>query len=205
MNQRHKGHIVVLSGPSGVGKSTVIAALKRERPNLALAVSYTSRSSRDGEEEGVHYYFISKEEFEEMIRAGAFLEYTCYQGHYYGTSRQEIDSLHAAGKDVLLDIEVEGAANVRKSYEDAIEIFMMPPSFEELSRRLHARNSESEEVIQGRLKRAREELKCIKDYDYLVINDKVEAAAKEVLSILASADCTVKARCGIAEKMLQEN
>lgn len=205
MNQTHKGHIVVLSGPSGVGKSTVVTALKRERPNLALSVSHTSRGPRAGEEEGVHYHFVTEEKFEEMIQKGAFLEYTRYQGHYYGTSIQEIHSLQAAGKDVLLDIEVEGAANVRKCFKDAVEIFVMPPSFEELSRRLHSRNSEPEEVIQGRLNRAKEEFRCIPDYDYLVINDKVENAAKEVLSILVAADCTVKVRRSVAEKMLQED
>lgn len=202
-NPKHKGHIVVLSGPSGVGKSTVISALKRERPNLVLSVSHTSREPRVGEENGVSYHFVSDETFEQMIRDNAFLEYTRYQGHYYGTSFQAIDGLLEAGKDALLDIEVEGAANVRQCYPDAIEIFILPPSFEELSRRLHARGTDSEEVIQGRLRRAHEEFQCIPSYDYLVVNDKVDVAAKEIISILNAADCTVKARADVAEKMMK--
>lgn len=199
----HKGHIIVLSGPSGAGKSTVIAALKRERPNLAFSVSHTARKPRTGEEDGIHYHFVSREAFEEMVRNNRFLEYTCYQDHYYGTSFQEVNALLEQGKDVLLDIEVEGAANVRKNCPEAIEIFIMPPSFEELSRRLHARHSEDEAVIQGRLARAKEEFKCIPDYDYLVVNDKVERAAKEILAILTAADCTVAQRRELVAKMLE--
>lgn len=202
-NPKQKGHIVVLSGPSGVGKSTVITAVKRERPNLALSVSHTSRDPRVGEENGVNYHFVSDARFEQMIREDAFLEYTRYQGHYYGTSFQAIDELLEANKDVLLDIEVEGAANVRQCYPEAIEIFILPPSFEELSRRLHARGTDSEEVIQGRLRRAHEEFQCIPHYDYLVVNDNVEVAVKEILAILTAADCTVKARRDVAEKMMK--
>lgn len=189
-----RGQIIVVSGPSGAGKSTVIAEVRTRRANLTFSISYTTRQPRQGEENHVHYHFVDRETFRQMIEEGAFLEYASYQGNYYGTARADVEALVGDGYDVLLDIEVQGGATVRRLCPEATLIFVVPPSFGELSRRLHGRQSESEEVIQGRLNRAREEYREIPNYDYLVINDKISEAADEVLSILKAQDCRVSAR-----------
>lgn len=185
------GHLVVISGPSGVGKSTVIAEVMHQRDNLVFSVSYTTRPPRAGEEDGVNYHFVDKAEFERMIRDGELLEYTQYAENYYGTSLADIQKFASQGLDVLLDIEVEGASNVKRKADNAVLIFVAPPSFEELSRRLHGRRTENEEVVRARLERAQEELKEIPNYDYLVVNDSVIRAASDIISILNAEDCRV--------------
>ena len=189
-----KGQLVVISGPSGVGKSTVIAEVRRERKTLTFSVSYTTRLPRQGEEDHVHYHFVDRAEFEQMIAENKFLEYATYENNYYGTAKRYVEQLTEAGYDVLLDIDVQGGASVRSVRPDAVSIFVIPPSFGELSRRLYGRKSESTEVIQGRLRRAREEYKEIPNYDYLVVNDQVPKAAGEILAILKAQDCRVSAR-----------
>ena len=184
----------MLSGPSGVGKSTVIAELFAQRSNIYFSVSYTTRQPRVGEQDGVNYNFVSREEFERMIADDELLEYAEYVDNYYGTSMKLIQEKLDAGIDVLLDIEVQGAAKVRARCPDALFIFIIPPSFEELSRRLHRRNTDSEEVIAGRLAKARQEFREIPKYDYLVINDKVANAVHEIEAILTAAECRVSSR-----------
>jgi len=197
--KKTKGQLIVLSGPSGAGKSTVIAELLGQRPGLHFSVSFTTRSPRVGEVDGVNYNFIDRETFEQMIANNELLEYAEYVNNYYGTSLKVIREKLEKGIDVLLDIEVKGAAKVRQSCPDALLIFMIPPSFAELSRRLHSRNTDSEEVIHGRLEKARQEYKEIPNYDYLVINDKVGNAVAEIEAILIAAECRFKNRKNIIE------
>ena len=150
-----------------------------------------------GEQDGVNYNFVDRTEFERMIAANELLEYAEYVNNYYGTSLKAIQQKLESGVDVLLDIEVQGAAKVRARCPDALFIFIIPPSFEELSRRLHRRNTDSEDVIAGRLEKARVELKEIPGYDYLVINDKVSGAVAEIEAILTAAECRVENRKSI--------
>ena len=195
--KKEKGQLIVLSGPSGVGKSTVIAELLSQRDNIYFSVSYTTRQPRVGEQDGVNYCFVSRGEFEGMITRNALLEYAEYVNNYYGTSLKAIQERLDAGIDVLLDIEVQGAAKVKARCPEAIFIFIIPPSFEELSRRLHRRNTDSEDVIAGRLEKAKVEFREIPHYDYLVINDKVADAVGEIEAILTAAECRVENRKGI--------
>ena len=197
--KKTRGQLIVLSGPSGVGKSTLIAELLGERKDIYFSVSFTTRSPRVGEADGVNYNFVSREEFERMIAADELLEYAQYVGNYYGTSLKVIQDKLAAGIDVLLDIEVQGAAKVRSKCPEAVLIFIIPPSFEELSRRLHGRATDNEDVIAGRLQKAREEYQQIPNYDYLVVNDKVSTAAAEIISILTAEDCRTRNRLSLVE------
>ena len=195
--KKDRGQLIVWSGPSGVGKSTVIAELLSQRDNIYFSVSYTTRQPRVGEQDGVNYNFVDRAEFERMIAADELLEYAEYVENYYGTSLKAIEDRLDQGIDVLLDIEVQGAAKVRARCPGALFIFIIPPSFEELSRRLHRRNTDSEDVIAGRLEKAKVEFREIPSYDYLVINDKVSGAVAEIEAILTAAECRVENRRSI--------
>ena len=205
MKKKKRGELIVLSGPSGVGKSTVISELLSSRRDIHFSVSFTTRQPRVGEEHGVNYNFVAREEFERMIRDNEFLEYAQYVDNYYGTSLKIIEEKLQAGVDVLLDIEVQGAAKVREKCPEAVCIFIIPPSLEELSRRLRKRNTDSEDVIAQRLAKAREECRECTKYDYLVVNDNVMSAAQEILSILEAESCRVNKRIQLAESIIGTN
>ena len=194
MKKKKEGTLIVLSGPSGVGKSTVIGELLKKRSDIHFSVSFTTRAPREGEVNGVNYHFVDRAEFERMIEAGELLEYAEYVNNYYGTSLKVIRDQLASGIDVLLDIEVQGAAKVHEKCPEAVLMFIIPPTFEDLSMRLHGRKTDSEETIAGRLKQAKEELKQVSHYDYLIVNDKVENAVNEIIDILTAESCRTKHR-----------
>ena len=197
--KKQRGQLIVLSGPSGVGKSTVIAELLSDRPDIFFSVPFTTRKPRVGEADGVNYRFVSKDTFQDMIARDEFLEYACYVDNFYGTSLKVIEEQLDAGTDVLLEIDVQGAAKVREKCPDALLIFISPPSFEELSRRLRGRNTDDETVIKERLQQALEECRQIPKYDFLVVNDKVSHAVGEILAILTAESCRTKYRMNVVE------
>lgn len=178
-----EGLKIILSGPSGSGKGTIVKELIKES-NFVVSISATTRGPRVGEEHGVHYFFREKEEFEEMIAKEELLEYANFCGNYYGTPKSFIDETIKDGTDVILEIEVQGALQVKEVYPEAIFIFIMPPTFEELKKRLVGRNTETPEVIQKRLARAEDELLHYKEYDYIVVNETIEEAATQIKEIV---------------------
>ncbi len=196
------GKLIVISGPSGSGKSTVIAQAMAMRENLTFSVSATTRSPRAGEKHGVDYFFMTPEEFEALLAEDALLEHACYVGNYYGTPRAAVEERLAAGQDVILDIEVQGAAQIRASMPEAILVFLLPPSFAELERRLLDRGKDSLEKIQGRLARAREEYRQADMYDYIIINDNVDRAGRELDAIITAEKCRMAERICLVRTML---
>ena len=180
----NKGLLIVLSGPSGVGKGTVLKSVFERDSNLVYSVSCTTRKPRPGEIDGVHYYFITTDEFEENIKNGKMLEHAVYCDNYYGTAAEYVEEQRNAGKDVVLEIETRGAAQVMEKCKDAVTVFIAPPSLEKLEQRLKGRGTEDDAVIIKRTEKAKEELSRMLDYEYVVINDVLETAAEDILSIL---------------------
>ncbi len=184
-----RGRTFIISGPSGVGKSTVLKALMEQRDKLYFSVSATTRSPRTGEVDGVHYHFLDEETFQNWISHDEFLEYAEYVGNFYGTPKRFVDEAMDRGEDVILDIEVQGALQVTEKRPDTVRIFLAPPSWEELERRLIQRGTDDPQRIHRRLQRAREEILTANTYDYVVINDCVEQAVKELDAIITAEHC----------------
>lgn len=180
-----KGLLIIISGPSGVGKGTIRSYfMNDESLKLAYSISMTTRSPRVGEKDGVDYIFTTKEAFEEAIKNGELLEWAEFVGNYYGTPMEEVEKLRNEGKNVLLEIEVQGATQVREKCPDALTIFIIPPNMEELEKRIRGRRSEPEEIVQQRLAKARKEMKMMDNYKYIVCNDDPKLAADLISSII---------------------
>jgi len=184
MKNTDKGRLYVISAPSGTGKGTIIAKMLELRPELRLSVSAATRQPREGEMDGVNYFFVTREFFEDMIVRGEFLEYAEYVGEYYGTPKKPIHEHIEAGRDVLLEIETNGAMQVMMMNPDAVSIFIVPPSLEELERRLRGRGTDSEDKLIHRLERAKLELDYQDEYAHVVVNDDITTAAEEILGII---------------------
>ena len=186
---RERGRLFVVSGPSGAGKSSVIRELLKSNPDIYFSVSATTRPPRENETEGVSYNFIDREKFLRMIEIGAFLEYAEYVGNCYGTPSGPVDAALEKGRDVLLDIDVQGAAKVKKARSDAVLVFIIPPSFAELERRLRERHTDSVEDIARRMGTALKEYGEALKYDYIVVNDEIGGAVLELNSIITAEKC----------------
>ncbi len=185
MKQKNKGILTVVSGFSGAGKGTIMKELLKQHPDTyALSISATTRNPRPGETDGVEYFFRTREEFEQMIAEDALVEYAQYVGNYYGTPKTYVEEQLLAGKNVILEIEIQGALKVKEKFPDTLLLFVTPPSAEELKNRLVGRGTETMGVVESRLRRANEEAEGIEQYDYLVINNVLEDAAEEVHQII---------------------
>lgn len=187
-----KGCLIVVSGPSGTGKGTVCSALLAAYPEIAYSVSATTRAPREGEKHGVNYYFLTKPAFETMIAEGALLEWAEVYGNYYGTPLPPIKEKLAAGQDILLEIDTQGALHVQERFPDGVFIFLLPPSFVELERRIRGRGTEDEDSLSRRLQAARKEIGVAHQYHYVVVNDAVETAVAKIAAILTAEHCRVK-------------
>lgn len=180
------GLLIVFSGPSGAGKDTILKKLLESSQNIKLSISATTRSPRTGEQDGIDYHFLTKEKFLQLIEKDEMLEHAEYCGNFYGTPSAPIENWMNGGNDVILEIEVQGGAQIKKKRPDCVSIFILPPSIQELEQRLRARNTENEETIQKRMAVAREEIKLAKNYDYVVINDTVENAVNKIHTIISA-------------------
>lgn len=200
----NKGGVFIISGPSGSGKDTVLAELFRNRPDLLFSISSVTRPMRSGEREGEKYNFISREKFLYMIENDMLLEHNVFVDNYYGTPREPVERAVAEGKDIIIEVDVNGAAQIRKKLPEAVSIFIMPPSFHELKRRLKGRGTESEELIEKRLNSALGEIKRAAEYDYIIVNDNITAAADDILSVILSSSFKTDRQKNIIDEVLSK-
>ena len=196
-----KGILFVVSAPAGCGKDTILEQLFKKTDSVGYSVSATTRLPREGEVDGVHYHFMSREQFEQLISDGGVLEYTEYCGNYYGTPRKGVEELLAQGKDVILKIEVEGAMNIRRLFPECCLVFVLPPSMQELERRLRKRGTETEDKIILRTEQARTEVKLAENYDYLIVNGELDAAVEDLLAVIRAEKLRRIRRMGLLEEL----
>ncbi len=187
------GRLIVLTGPSGAGKGTLLKALLQQHPELYVSISATTRSPRPGEVNGQHYFFLDRPAFDKMVSEGDFLEWAEFAGNCYGTPRQPVEAQIAAGKTVILEIELEGARQVRESFPAAYRIFIMPPSFETLEQRLRDRGTESDDVVARRMQRAKDEIAAASEFDVQIVNDDLNQALSELAAIVLPAQTPIPA------------
>ena len=196
-------NVIVVSAPSGAGKSTVLGRILEELPGIRFSVSHTTRKPREGETDGVHYHFVTKKAFEELKSTGRMLEWAHVYDHLYGTSHAEYERALAEGVDLLLDVDVQGAAQVRMKIRDAVSVFILPPSFDALERRLRGRGSESEAVVARRLRTATEEASLYGEYDYTLVNDDLDRCVESLKCVIRAARCRTNRMDGDAGRILE--
>ena len=192
MEMSKKGVLVVVSGPSGVGKGTILKKLIQENDNMRFAISATTRNPREGEQDGINYFFKTEKEFKNMIDNNELIEWVNYCGNFYGKPRKYVEETLKQGYDVIVEVEVEGAQNIKKLYPDSVLIFIMPPSIEELEERLKKRGTETTEVINNRMTRAKQEIAKLNVYDYCVVNDTVDKSVSSLVTIINAMKFKVK-------------
>jgi len=197
----HSGLLVVVSAPSGTGKGTLLGALEKLNSNIRFSISATTRNPREGEIDGTDYFFKSVDEFKKMVEDGELIEWVEYCDNFYGTPKSYIEECLMQGFDVVLEIEVEGAINIRKRFSDSVLIFVLPPSFEELKRRIIKRGTENPYTIEKRIEKAKEEIKYIDIYDYIVLNDSVDNAVNQINSILTAEKLKYQRNNNILEEL----
>ena len=203
--KKDEGILLVVSGPSGAGKGTICNAIREKFPDLQYSVSMTTRDPRKGEVEGESYFFRTNEQFEKLIEEDAFLEYAKVYDHYYGTPKKRALDMISDGKSVLLEIDIQGAMQVKKRYPKGVFIYIVPPSLEILSDRLYGRGTDSEETIQKRLAQITSELAMAHQYDYIIVNDKLEDAVRKTSSILEAERCTLSRNEGQIETIFKHH
>ena len=204
MKMKTRGSLIVLSGFAGVGKGTVLKALFETQEGYAYSVSATTRSPRPGEVDGVHYFFVTKERFEEMIEGDELLEYASYVGNYYGTPRAYVEEKLDEGFDVILEIEVQGALNIKKKVPEAVLIYMLPPGANTLYERIRKRGTETDEVIAKRMSRAAQESHSVEQYDYIVVNDDVDECAARLHTLIRAQRQRVRSNLPFIRKLQRE-
>lgn len=199
-----KGGVFVVSGPSGSGKDTVLKGLFAENPDILFSISSITRAMRPDEREGEKYNFISREHFEEMIKNDLLLEHNVFVGNYYGTPRIPVEKAVSEGRDIIIEVDVNGAAQIRKKLPEAVTVFIMPPSFEELKRRLVGRGTESEELIEKRLRSALNEIRRAGEYDYIIVNDDAAAASQSLMSVIKACRLKTERQKNIINEVLEK-
>lgn len=199
-----RGKLFILSGPSGSGKDTILKGAIERHPEIKLSISSITRAMRAGEVEGEKYHFISREEFEDLLSRDMFLEHNVFVGNYYGTPKKPVEECLAAGNDMIVEIDVNGARQVKEKMPEAISVFIMPPSFEVLKNRLSNRGTESEELVNKRLGEAIREIKCAYNYDYIVVNDDINEAIEDLLSVILKGETKIADNKKIIDEVLEK-
>ena len=200
----NKGSVLIISGPSGSGKDTILKKVFEKMPELKFSISTITRDMRPGEVEGEKYNFISREEFEDRLSRNMFLEHNVFVGNYYGTPREPVDEVLINGGEIIIEVDVNGAANIRKNLINTVSIFIMPPSFEVLKNRLSGRGTDSEEIVSKRMNEALAEIARAKEYDYIVVNDNLDEAVNDVITIIKTLRLTTEKQKYLINEVLEK-